>query len=245
MDCFALQEPSLSQHDVQNHVKSQIKLSQLRENLTIFLCTSCSDCNLTTQSPDYLMVVAQMKNELQDLIGIIRDFLLDWPLFCDCTQKLAAPLTKAVGLLEYLFESYPYAYSVNGAAEKQAIAFFEVVYKDAYKLHMIFIHTLKECKRGHSFLNQYNYEPQRCCVCRQQNVSTSRIYQDVTVATTPPNQPSCRKKLLENMFCCHTFQQDTPCAQSVAHTTPVAHKRPLHYTDLFDPDEIDEVDSVY
>ena len=245
MEGFVLQEPSPSQLDVQNHVKSQIKLSQLREILTNFLCTSCNDCCLTTQSPDYLMVMAQMKNGLQDLIGIMRDFLLDWPLFCDCTQKLAAPLIEAVRVLECLFESYPYAYNVSAAAEKRAIAFFEVTYKDAYKLHTIFIHTLKECKRGHLFLYQYNYKPQKCCVCRQQNVSTSRIYQDVTVAAIPHSQPSYRKTLLENMFCCRNYQQDIPRAQSVVHTTPDTHKRPLHINDLFDPNEIDEVDSVY
>ena len=244
MESFVLQESSSSQHDVQNHVQNQIKLSQLREILINFMCTSCSDCCLTTQSPDYLMVVAQMKSELQDLIGIMGDFLLDWPLFCNCTQKLAAPLIKAIGILECLFESYPYAYNVSAAAEQRAIAFFEVVYKDVYKLHMIFIHTLKECKRGHSFLCQYNYEPQRCCVCRQQNVRTSRIYQDMTVATTPHSQPSYRERLLEKLFCCRNTQQDSLCTQSAAHTTPVAHTRPLYYMDRFDPNEIDEVDSV-
>ena len=73
---------------------------------------------------------------------------------------------------------------------------------------------------------------------------SSEKYQDMTLATTPHSQPSYREKLLEKLFCCRNTQQDSLCAQSAAHTTPVAHNRPLYYMDRFDPNEIDEVDSV-
>jgi hypothetical protein len=171
---------------------SLLKMVTLRQNLTNFTCTSCSQCHLTAQSPEYLIMVAQIKSELEDLLGVARDFLADCPLFCDCLLKLAAPMTDVIQLMECLFDTYPYAYNVGVSDEKDAIEFFDAVYKDAYKLNMVFIHILRECQQGHYLFPHYHYGPKKCHSClRQQQQQQSLGSENNTSSNSSSSLDHC------------------------------------------------------
>ncbi len=111
------------------------------------------------ESDELFLSFAFLKMELDDLLAILKNLTLD----CDCLVNLAQPIDYTLETMEQLFDACLNACKVQRHKEGQAIVLYQTTYKKAYQIHKMFIHGLRECRRGH-LLSQ---RPTYCCVCRR------------------------------------------------------------------------------
>lgn len=152
----------------------QIKMNDLFQCFTAFLCTSCSRVDMSKRSAEYLIMLDKMTYQLYNLIWIMRDFFADWPLHCDCMVKLHEAIDNIFIMTQCLFQFSANAYIIDDKVEEEAIKLYEAIHKDSYKYHKMFTKIMSECTQCHPFLEHYYYQLKNCVLCRYiQNTADS------------------------------------------------------------------------
>lgn len=151
----------------QHIVAQQLRVHETFGGLTSFLCTSCRQANIKECSANYLLMLDMMKQQLYNVMGIMRDLFADWPMQCDCMLKLDTAITTTFEMTKYLCSSYDNAYSIDKDNEEETRKLYDAIYKDAYRFHSLFVHVMTNCVESHTFMHSYHYPiAQKCVVCR-------------------------------------------------------------------------------
>lgn len=150
-------------------IDKQVTTSKMLHFMTRFCCTTCAPSKLEERSPEYLIILDQMTCQLYHLLGVMRDFLAEWPIECDCMVQLHSIFTDTFQMAEYLFDWYPNAYNIDTKDEGDLINLYDAIYKDGYKFHSVCIKVLRECAECHTFMEKYSYPRIKCIVCQNKN----------------------------------------------------------------------------